>query len=184
MPAPKAPAKKIIDPTTLPPAESEAQLTPEQQEIARLRHELAVQLGKKAGSEAEPEPTFVPPVEGDPENILIHFVADGWMAGGVSWKRGQETEVTIGSRAFNATVRNGRSWLLMDDAVQMERYGQVFFRRGPWPGKSLDSLQPTDFPALKVLGDDAAVRITREDIKFAAQREEQRKRAFPAPAAM
>lgn len=69
--------------------------------------------------------------------ILIHFLEDGYTAQGRVWYRGQEVEVTVGDDVWKDSLdRNGNSWLSLTEHDQMESYGQVKFRRGPWPGKT------------------------------------------------
>lgn len=87
--------------------------------------------------EPEPDPVPEPDPEPDPEpeTIHIHILEDGLTAHGRVWYRGQELEYTVGSGLYKATQdRNGRSWLDLDDRAQMQRFGRVMFRHGPWPG--------------------------------------------------
>ncbi len=136
-----------VNPLDLPPAASEAELTPEQQESARLRHQLAVEMGKNIGTEKDKRPEeLVPPDEDNPDNILLHFVEDGFTALGRVWYRGQEIEFTPGSQAFNDTKdRNGDTWVTYTDEDQYNHYGKLYFRRGPWPGKSLKDIKKSDY---------------------------------------
>jgi hypothetical protein len=81
----------------------------------------------------------VPAAAADGSTILIHILEDGFTAAGQVWYRGQEIEYIVGEQAFEDTKdRHGRSWLACDDATQMQRWGRVMFRRGPWPGASYD----------------------------------------------
>ncbi len=71
------------------------------------------------------------------ETILFHVVEDGFSAQGVVWVRGQELEFVKDSPEYKDTLdREGNSWLDMvgDDAAQMQRFGKVMVRPGPWPG--------------------------------------------------
>lgn len=110
-------------------------LTAEQEEIKRLRDQVATLSGKKD----EPpvyEQLLRPGAEG---NIVIHFLEDGLTALGQVWYRGQELEFEPHSRAYKDTFnRLGRSWLELagNDFAQVEKWGKVMFRPGPWPGKS------------------------------------------------
>jgi len=109
----------------------EDQLTPEQKRIRDLEHRLAVAQTRKLDSAAEELDELQ---EG--EGVLIHIVEDGFTAQGRVWYRGQEIEFVKGSRAYNQTFgRDGHSWLELDDAAQYDRFGKIYFRRGPWPGK-------------------------------------------------
>lgn len=90
------------------------------------------------------EPPVAPePVQGDAregERVLVHFTEDGLTANGRTWYRGQELEFIVGEPEYEDTKdRYGKSWLEMDDAAQMKRFGRVMFRPGPWPGESYDS---------------------------------------------
>jgi hypothetical protein len=112
----------------------EAQLTPEQRRIRQLEDQLA-----RAQGEKDPERELERPVGKEGEKVLIHFAADGLTSLGQVWYRGQELEIVIGSGAYQDTCdRTGWSWLsLVDDEFgQMNRWGRVMFRRGPWRGGS------------------------------------------------
>lgn len=113
----------------------EVELTPEQLEIKALRDQLAKLSGKKDEEPVTEEITN----PGDVDNILIHFLEDGLTALGKVWYRGQELEFVPGSRAYKDTFnRRGHSWLELrhNDFAQVERWGKVMFRPGPWPGKN------------------------------------------------
>lgn len=72
----------------------------------------------------------------DDSVILLHFVEDGFTADGAVWVRGQELEYHKGTAEYEQTLdRNGVSWLDLvgDEAAQMDRFGKVMFRPGPWP---------------------------------------------------
>ncbi len=107
--------------------------TPEQIEIKRLRDRLAQSEGRK---EHEPE---IEDISASDENIVIHFLEDGLTALGKVWYRGDELEFAPNSQAYKDTCdRNGRSWLSLrsDEFGQVDRWGKVMFRNGPWPGKT------------------------------------------------
>lgn len=124
------PSFSVID--TSPP---DYELTPEQQEIKRLRDRLARETGRKdVGVQVE---LLAKP--GDEENILIHVLEDGTTVLGKVWYRGDELEFAPGSRAYKDTFnRLGQSWLDLrfDEFRQAERWGKILFRNGPWPGKT------------------------------------------------
>lgn len=70
------------------------------------------------------------------DRVLIHFVEDGFTALEQVWYQGQELEIPIGSRWWEATLdRDGESWMLLDEEAQIEKWGKVFFRPGEWPGE-------------------------------------------------
>lgn len=129
------------------------ELTPEQQEIKFLRDELAKMSGRK-DVEQEFENLKAPGADG---NILIHFLEDGMTALGQVWYRGQELEFEPGSRAYKDTFnRRGETWLSLagNDFAQVDKWGKVMFRPGPWPGKTyLDG----EFEPMKAESGDARV---------------------------
>lgn len=125
----------VPDPVAAPVEETPpaAELTPDQQEIKRLRDQLAREKGRK-----DVEPEFESEV-GDGDSIVIHFLEDGLTVNGVVKYRGDEQEFPLNGGAYRDTFdRNGRTWLDLrgDDFAQVERWGKVMFRAGPWPGKS------------------------------------------------
>lgn len=113
----------------------DAELTPEQAEIKRLRDVLARETGRKDPGVQVSELTS----PGDDKNILIHILEDGFTGLGKVWYRGEELEFEPGGQAYKDTYnRNGWTWLDLrhDEFAQAERWGKVMFRNGPWPGKS------------------------------------------------
>lgn len=111
------------------------QLTPEQQEIKRLRDQLARESGRKDVDIPVAELTK----PGDDSNILIHILEDGFTALGKVWYRGEELEFEPGKKAHKDTYNKlGESWLDLrhNEFAQAERWGKVMFRNGPWPGKT------------------------------------------------
>jgi hypothetical protein len=113
----------------------EAQLTPEQAEIKRLRDMLAKESGRK--DLGVPVQELKQP--GDGKNIVVHVLEDGFTGLGKVWYRGEEMEFEPGGMAYKDTFnRRGESWLDLrnDEFAQAERWGKVMFRNGPWPGKS------------------------------------------------
>lgn len=126
-----APAPVLTPPKPARPAPA---ITADQQRIRDLEHQLAISETSKLENAVDSE------VVAEGENkILIHFLIDGFTTAGRVWYRGQELEFDIPGPAFEDTKdTNGYSWLAMDDAAQMARYGKVYFRRGPWPGSDYD----------------------------------------------
>jgi len=61
------------------------------------------------------------------EPILIHFVSDGFTALNNVWMIGQEVEVT------EEAYPDVEDWIHLSDEEQIERWGQVKFRKGPSP---------------------------------------------------
>lgn len=84
--------------------------------------------------EPPPEQTEKEPEAPENPDILIHFVADGKTAFGQVWYRGQELVVT--PEMYESTKNDeGVSWIDADEYEQVEKYGHVKFRKGPWRGK-------------------------------------------------
>lgn len=110
----------------------ESQLTEEQRQIRELEHRLALKKGKSDGG-----PTgYEVPTSGD--TIHIHFVKDGFTAQGEVWFRGQEVVFDRQGVAYKQTQdRNGNSWvdLAGDAGAQYDRYGDEYFRPGPFRGR-------------------------------------------------
>ncbi len=146
---------------------------PQLARIKELENLLALERGKK-----DPEPEVVTARPGQEGNILLHFLEDGFTAWGQVWYRGQEVEIGRDSPAFRDTVdRRGFSWLSMlgDDFAQIERYGRVFFRPGPWPGKKYSDA--TTFESLEPISGNAAVAPSTEELTRAEAAEQKRRRA-------
>lgn len=79
--------------------------------------------------------------EAKKDTILLHFVEDGFTADGAVWVRGQELEYPLDSPEYEQTKdRNGDSWLdlVTDESAQIDRFGKVMFREGPWPYKDYE----------------------------------------------
>lgn len=137
----------------------EATLTDDQRRIRDLEDQLARSQGKK-DFEPGSEPLVNP---GSEENILIHFLEDGFTALGQVWYRGEEIEFEPGSQAYKDTCdRNGKSWLDMrnDEMRQADRYGKIMFRSGPWPGKGYTAGR---FSAMKTLSGDGKLATPSSD---------------------
>lgn len=144
---PVDPTPELIEDETLVPTpglvddESQFEMTPEQSMIEQLKEQLAQQqalLAKLTGHvepvrQAQPEPVD----EGG--TIRIHFLEDGFTALNKVFYRGDELEFEPGSQAYLDTCdRNGKSWLEYrnDEFGQVDRWGRIMFRSGPWPGKT------------------------------------------------
>lgn len=154
----------------------EAQLTDDQRRIRDLENQLALERGKK-----DPEVEFDQVVDGS-ASILIHFLEDGFTALGQVWYRGQELEMARDSSSYRDTCdRRGRSWLDLraDEFAQVERWGKVMFRQGPWPGKSYEDGAKERFEALAPLTGTGSVAPTADDLAAADKAEAKRRRSAP-----
>lgn len=143
---------------------SDEELTPEQQEIKFLRDRLAQSEGKK---EYEPEVEEIA-TPGAEENILIHFLEDGLTVNGRVMYRGDELEFDPRSKAYKDTFdRRGRTFLDLrhNEFAQVDRWGKIMFRNGPWPGKTYAD---GSYEALKAERGDGSLRPpTAEEIERA-----------------
>jgi hypothetical protein len=155
-----AKAKADARETTVARVRPEAAVeTAEQAEIRELKSALAL---AKSGT-----PDVLAPPTGD--SIIIHFVADGFLAFGQTWYRGQELEIVSGSPQHQLTFdRLGNSWLDLDLDAQFERWSEEKFRPGLWRGKKWGDVSTLSDP------DEIA------DMERAAAAESKRRRAAPA----
>lgn len=105
----------------------DSQLTPQQLLAREAQNREALQMGKELDN--------IPlEYENVSEGILIHVLEDGLTTNGQVFYVGQE--ILFGPRAFEETKnRYGQSWLDMSEEDQLDRWGSVKFRKGPWPGK-------------------------------------------------
>lgn len=67
----------------------------------------------------------VKPSESKFEPILIHFVSDGFTALGAVWVAEQELEIT------EEVYPEVESWINLSDEEQIDRWGEVKFKKGP-----------------------------------------------------
>lgn len=115
---------------------SETQLSPQQREIRVLDDAVA----KKRATDLDSAPEQFEAADGD--SILIHFIEDGFTTQGRIWYRGQEVEFALDGAAYEQTKnRYGQSWLDLSEDDQLDMYGKIYFRRGPWRGKTYDEEQ-------------------------------------------
>lgn len=172
-----------VEPVDEAPAEPvrpapESQLTPEQRRIRELENQLALERGAK-----DPEVEFDELASpGDGGNIVIHFLEDGFTALGQIWMRGQELEFEPGSQAYRDTCdRHGRSWLELrgDEFGQVERWGAVMFRNGPWPGKPLTAVAGETFEPVRAPDGSVVRGPSAQELEAAAVAEAKRRRAAP-----
>ncbi len=157
-----------------PPADV---LTADQRMIKELQDQLAKERGKKDGDIAYD----VVAQPGSAANIIIHFLEDGMTAMGQIWYRGQELEFEVGSQAYRDTFdRTGRSWLNLasNEDAQMEHWGRVMFRPGPWPGRKL-SESKVAFEPVKSESGTPVPSPSQEELAKAEEAELRRRRAAP-----
>lgn len=164
---PKPAAKKSERPIP------ESKLTAKQKKLRDLQDQLARKKAAELDADTEVE---YEDAEGD-DVVVLHFVADGFIAQGQMWYRGQTVAFDRNGIAYEQTKdRNGDSWVdLVDDVdAQYERYGREIFRPGPWKGKSL-----AEAPIPPEIKDEAEREAYRAALKRAAEAEA--KRGWAAP---
>lgn len=157
---------------------AEPDLTPEQQEIQFLKEQIAQLTGVQ---------DVLPEVDelsnpGDENNIIIHFLEDGFSALGRVFYRGDELEFEVGSRAYQDTFdKRGKSWLQLrtDEFAQVDRWGKIMFRNGPWPGKTY---RDGTFEALRLEKGEGTVTPPSKAEIDAAERARKRRAAPRLPA--
>lgn len=151
----------------------EAELSPQERAERQRQHAAAIAAGQK-----DPQLTYVP--SKSPEAILIHFVDDGFTFAGQVWMRGQEIEIGPDHPRWEEAQR----WINMDDFQQMEYYGKIRFRKGPWPGKRSYADGADGFESVMVGQGESATKYQGPSVKElleADARERRRGRAVPAP---
>lgn len=116
----------VGDPTGLAAAQQAGKIAALEDELAKLR--------STAVTDPAAPTTLAPLPTGKGEQILLHFLEDGFSALGQLWYRGQELEIERNGPAWAGTCDVfGVSWVDMDDAAQYNRFGKVMFRHGGWP---------------------------------------------------
>lgn len=69
----------------------------------------------------------------------IHFVEDGFTAFQKVWYRGEEITIEEGDQYFDRAFDSKGNFIFgLDENEQIERYGHVMYRPGPWPGLGYD----------------------------------------------
>jgi hypothetical protein len=131
----------------------------------RKLRDLEDALAKRRAEEAEAAPTaYDDAVAEGADIILIHFLEDGFVFGGMTWYRGQEVSFVRGSLAYEQTKnRNGWTWvdLAGDVAGQYQKWGKQYLGVGPWPGKpwnATEGLPPEEQEAARLAAEAEAKR--------------------------
>jgi len=160
-----------------PPAEPpgsrpkpDALLTPQERAERERAHAAALAAGAR-----DPGPAPVLPPSG--RTVLVHLVEDGLTAFGTVWMRGQEIEVAVGGPRWADASR----WILLNDRGQMQRYGRVMFRPGPWPGLGYAAAAGQFQQMAPASGDAPVTGPTLEQLQQAQEAERRRGRGVPAP---
>lgn len=123
-------------------------------EMAEQRAALQAEFeAKEAEIKAEREANDVSPVTGLdlsmdptlPDAVTIHFVKDGMTLLGKVWYQGEELTLVPGTDQWaNSMIDRTRSFVSLDTYEQEARWGQEYFRQGPWRGKRLDEIDDPD----------------------------------------
>jgi hypothetical protein len=137
---------------------------------------------RKAHAAAVAAGSAMPPlryVASEKPQQVIHFIANGLTWAGESWYLGQE--IHIGPDHPRWT--QAQAWINLTDFEQVERYGEVKFRQGPWPGLSYaDALRQQQRP-LRTMDKSGEVLLPDEDaLRKADEAEKRRRGAVPVAA--
>lgn len=99
-----------------------------------------------------------------------HFTADGVVAWGQVWYRGQEVHVDTTSDHYKATLdKDGKSWLDLSVRDQIARWGEQKIAAGEWPGKALDEIEDDIMADPSLSADDKAFLADEVKKKTAAK---------------
>lgn len=146
------------------PLPTEAELTPQQQELRDLRDQMAqrqAQIAEQSSAQYEE-------VQDGQDSILIHILQDGFTINGLVTYRGQEFEFPVGGQAYQQTLnRHGKSWLDLTEEEQEDRWTEARFGHGKWPFKKLARLTLADLP-------EGSTPADLEAVKRAAARNDRR----------
>lgn len=94
------------------------------------------------------------------EVVHIHFVADGMVAFGQPWFRGQEISMVVGDEQWKSTLdRNGETWIRMTADEQIDKYGEEKFRPGPWRGKTVEFVTDDQYREALRSGDNEKIDL-------------------------
>ncbi len=136
---------------TLPPSSERGAgpiTTADTELVHQLERELSAARARLSGQDANVSAWSAGPAPIEPKNgerVLIHVREDGFTANGRVWYRGQELEFTVGAANWLSTCdRYGKSWVVLSEADQIRRYGQVMFGHGPWPGDPFDNARAAE----------------------------------------
>lgn len=164
-----------------PEAVAEPELTPEQRRIAELEARLAELQVASLSAHLADDPRAKPAEDGPAETgepIVIHVVGNGFTAWGKTWYLGQQIELRRGDPTYQETCdRTGASWLDMDENSQIDKYGEVMFRAGPWRGKRYADAKGLGLQHQLLDSDGRSIAAPTPAELAAADKAEQRRRA-------
>lgn len=112
---------RVVSITVEPPKPYD-ELTAEEKAARDQQHQQS--LAANAAFAAQ-EPEEIVPVAGD--NVVIHFVDDGFTAFGKVWLRGNQLSIGPSHPRWPDAVR----WITLTPPEQFERYGKQYFAPGP-----------------------------------------------------
>lgn len=119
----------------------------------------------------------MPPVARKADLPILHFVEDGFTAAGRVWFSGDELEYDPESDAYKKTVdRRGFTWLSLvgKDREQVNRYGKVYFKPGPYTGPKFADMDVWELMEAQK-SNNPIVPTTKENAEYA---ESQRRRVL------
>ncbi len=150
------------------------ELTPEERAHRERLHAAALRAGREDPARVIERPSGQRPV------LTFHIVRSGWTWAGQVWYRGQEISLEEGTPRWDEAQR----FINWSEAEQMERYGCIRWRLGPWPfRKSYTEIEPGSYQKLTSL--DGRGQVTGPGIEQLRQADEQeRRRAGGVPRPM
>lgn len=125
--------ERLAAPPVLPGTPADANVLSEEDVlIQELEDQLAARNNEYIAN-AAPTEKYLASEDGV---FYIHFIADGLTAFGKVWYTGEEIPFDgRNGSAFRQTInRLGESWVDMTEDEQIDRYGKIMFRHGPWRG--------------------------------------------------
>jgi hypothetical protein len=157
------------------PPKPEGLLTAEERAERERQHLEAIRLGAM-----NPPVQYVPPT-GQRPTVVIHFLSNGFSFAGVVWMRGQEIELEEGTPRW----AEAQAWINKNDFEQIDAYGRIIFRHGPWPGRRYSDARTEDFQPVTVgSGEKAQQYRGPSPAELAAADEAERRRRRGVPAAL
>jgi hypothetical protein len=149
------------------------ELTPAARAERERQHAAALRAGAADPALVIEKPSGQRPV------LVFHVVRSGWTWAGQVWYRGQEIRLEEGTPRWNEAQR----FINWTEQEQMERYGSIRWRLGPWPYRqSYAQIEPGSYQKLGSMdGKGQVAPPTDEQLRRADALEQQRGGGVPRP---
>jgi len=148
------------------------ELTPAQQADRDRLHAAALRRGR------EDSPLVFEPPTGTKPMLVFHVVKSGWTFAGNVWMRGQEIKLEEGSPRWHEAQR----FIHWTEQEQMDYYGGIRWRLGPWPFQRSYISPGSQFQPLGSLdGKGQVAGPTEEQLRQADAAEQRRNGGVPRP---